>query len=350
MKPRFGCYWISGLQQGDSDVFARIGGIQQHVVQPAKKSNGCLDVVGVPIQCAWNSLPCSMTQYLSRVDESEWGWLNRRHRDLDVTTGDHDLEIRMRVAATFIATLFLVCGIVQADTILFEDFEDSVVTYTTNVPDDLSDINNFDYFGRIASDTSTPPGAISFANPQGNGYYGVQDSDAANSGDVDTLELLWSNIDTSNYTNLQLSWFIAEDDSADGFEDWDGPSSFIIEVDSGSGFQQIFGVESEFGTDGNEVNEKPRVDTNFDGIGDFTEITDVFTQFTTGIGGAFNGGPALADAPTYSIRVTFAFLDAGDEDFAFDNLLLTGTAVPEPLMLGVLFFGVGAFTARRRRR
>ena len=223
---------------------------------------------------------------------------------------------------------------------MFEDFEDSTITYTTNDADDLSDISNRDYFGRIASDTATPPGDVSFSNAQGTGYFGVQDSDAANSGDIDVIELTWSNIDTSNFENLNLSWFIAEDDATDGSEDWDSDTEFRIDVSvNGGGFSTIFQVASEIGTDGNETNEAPRVDTNFDGIGDGTLITDSFQSFNVN----------LANANTYDIRVTFTQLNAGDEDFAFDNLRFTGTAVPEPAACGFLLLGLGAVASRRRR-
>ena len=47
----------------------------------------------------------------------------------------------------------------QGDTVFLEDFEDSVVLYTTSEPDDLSDIANSDYFGRI-DDTSGLPTVI----------------------------------------------------------------------------------------------------------------------------------------------------------------------------------------------
>jgi len=202
-------------------------------------------------------------------------------------------------------------AIFSQTTILFEDFEDAELTYTTSIPDDLSDIAAFDYFGRI-DDTSGLPTSVAYSNPQGLGFYGVQDIDGANSGNVDVLELNWEGIDISSFTNLNLSWYVAEDDANDGNEDWD-PSDFVrleVQVDGG-GFSSVFAIESSGGT-----NTSPRVDTDFDGIGDGTEITDVFSQFSAVV---TNG--ALLD-----IRLTIDGLGAGDEDLAFDNLLLTGTA------------------------
>ena len=213
--------------------------------------------------------------------------------------------------------------------ILLEDFEDAAITYTPSVADDLSDIGNLDYFGRIAPDTAIPTSAgtngISYANPQGNGYYGFMDADGANSGNVDVVDLDWTGINISGFNNLNLSWYLAEDDSGDGFEDWDIASSFRIAINlDNTGFIDIFRVESELGTDGNATNEKPRVDTLVagvgDGLGDGTEITNSFSQFSH----------LIANGSTLDIRVTIEFLDQGDEDIAFDSLLLTGDSVAVP--------------------
>lgn len=237
----------------------------------------------------------------------------------------------------------------QADTILLEDFEDAVFTYTTSVADDLTDIANRDYFGRIAPDTSTPPVDVSYSNPQGSGYYGVQDTDSANSGDIDDITLDWTGINVSNFENLQLSWFVAEDDATDGNEDWDISTSFRILVQhDGGGYVQIFGIESENVADfnnpvgGDQTNEAPRVDTDFNGVGDGAVITDTFTQYLQ----------SLANATTLDLRVEFEDFDTGDEDLAFDNFLLTGdmiSAVPEPGSFAFLLVG-GAFLGCRRRK
>lgn len=245
----------------------------------------------------------------------------------------------MKVVATFLVTLSLMCSFAKADVIVFEDFEDSLITYSANVADDLSDVSIRNYFGRIAADTASPPADVSYSNLQGSGYYGVQDSDDTVSS-ATTIELTWSGISTANFTDLELSWMIAEDDASNGDEDWDIASSFRIEVDSGTGYANVFQVEAELGGDGNETNEKPRVDTDFDGVGDGTEITDIFQSFNV----------SLADAASYNIRVTMEFLDSGDEDIAFDSLMLSGTSVvPEPTMTGMLLLGVVMMGGRRRR-
>ena len=249
----------------------------------------------------------------------------------------------------FILFTSLLCVNAKADVIVFEDFEDATITYTSSVADNLSDVAGRNYFGRISPGTATPPVDVSYSNTQGTGYYGVQDTDATSSGNITLIELNWTGIDTSNFEDLSLSWFVGEDDANDGNEDWDTTSSFRIDVqlDNG-GFNTIFQIESENAADpnnpvgGDQTNELPRIDTDFNSVGDGAEITDVMTQFTS----------LLTNASTVDIRVTFEDLDTGDEDLAFDNLLLEGTfnPVPEPgsaIVLGAAF--VGLFCRRRKK-
>lgn len=241
---------------------------------------------------------------------------------------------------------------VRADVIAFEDFEDSTLTYTG--PADVFDgLANNDYYGRLGGGNPTPPANVVYNNLQGTGYYGVQDTDGfwidpENDDPVErqipTVELFWTGINITDFENLNLSWLVAEDDADDGNQDWDTDASFRIAIQlDGGGFTDIFAIESEIGTDGNQTNEAPRVDTNFDGIGDGAEITDVFTQFSS----------AIANGTTLDIRVTFDNLNAGEEDLAFDNLLLEGDfvgAIPEPgsaLMFSMVLAGLAS---RRRRR
>lgn len=254
---------------------------------------------------------------------------------------------------------FALSSVTRADTILFEDFEDSTVTYTYNntlvagsaSADDLSDIAAEDYFGRIDADNTSsfePADNINYTTNHAftgssNGFFGVQDTDGTPSGNVDTIVLEWNDINISNFENLNLSWFVAEDLADDGNNDWDTTSEFRIEISLDNGaYTDLFAIASELGTDDNETNEAPRVDTDFDGTGDGTFITDTFAQFDA----------TIANGNELDIRVFIEDLDTGDEDIAFDNLWLQGdfTAVPEPGSFAVLSAGLGFVTWRRRKR
>lgn len=238
---------------------------------------------------------------------------------------------------SFLGFTVLVTSSANADIIVFEDFEDATVNYTTNVSDDLTDIANKDYFGRIATDTAMPPADVVYNNLQGAGYYGVQDSDHANSGDIDLIQLDFSGIDISNFHNLEFEFMVAEDDAVDGNEDWDTTSSLrvLYQID-GSGYQNLFAIESE-SIDGDQTNEAPRVDTDFDGIGDGAFITDTFALFASSIG---------STGSTLDLRLIIEDLETGDEDIAIDNITIRGelSAVPEAGAGGIvvlLFVALG---------
>lgn len=259
-----------------------------------------------------------------------------------------------RFALTTIALLVL-CGQVHAQTtILFEDFEDSTVSYVYNdtvgqaTADDFNDIAAEDYFGRFDSDDFTLPADIQYTGTAGTGFFTAHDTDSATSGNIDDIVLDWTGINIANFTDLELSWFVAEDDDGTN-EDWDITTSVRLEVQvDGGGFNQIFGIEGASATAGNM---EPRVDTlasGFDGVGDGAAITDLFTQFTSGTPGVTGG---IGTGNTLDIRLTIEDLDTGDEDIAFDNLLLTGiTVVPEPSGVAFLIVFGSTIGLRRRRK
>lgn len=233
-------------------------------------------------------------------------------------------------------TIGLFTNQLKAATILIEDFEDGTVTYAGTPVDDTSDIFNNDYYGRIDG-TSGLPINVSYNGKIGDGFYAVQDTDGATIS-TDIIQLDWVGIDTSAFTNLSLSWYVAEDDSEDGNEDWDFNSSFRISVQAdGGGFVDVFAIASEI-IEGDQINELARVDTDFDGIGDGAEITNEFTQFSV----------SLANTSTLDIRIIFEELNAGDEDLAFDQLELTGDPVPEPSSALLALISL-SFLIRRRR-
>ncbi len=227
-----------------------------------------------------------------------------------------------------------------ATTIMFEDFEDADLTngggtdptgYVYNnvvgqaFVDEFSELGIENYWGRFDADTLTLPPVLNYTDtaPQvGTGFFTAQDTDSTlASGNVDVIVLDWTGIDVAAFTSgLTMSWYVAEDD--DGInEDWDITTSFRLQyqIDSG-GYINLFAIEGESATVGNRP---PRVDTNFDGVGDGDEITDTFTLFTTGVGPI----AALPTGTTLDIRLIIEDLDTSDEDIAFDNLLLQGTPV-----------------------
>ncbi len=225
----------------------------------------------------------------------------------------------------------------HASIILLEDFEDNNLTYTSDVPDALNDLSNNDYFGIVSANSLTSH--MQYQQVSGTQFYGVQDTDGAKPTSSSAINLLWSSVDISLWENLQLSWLIAEDNSTDGFEDFDSNTQFSIAAQiDGAGFFDLFSVI------GSGTNTAPLVDTNFDGVGDGIEITDTFTQFSAN----------LSQGSLLDIKVSFLHFNAADEDFAFDNLMLVGdlkssnqgnlTVVSEPSIMSLLILFLVAFS------
>lgn len=217
---------------------------------------------------------------------------------------------------TILGTVLLCLSITSfANIILLEDFEDGGVTYTSSVNDNLSELTSLDYYGRLQH--SELPSALRYTNLQGDGFFGVQDTDGVAGAFASTVSLVWDNIDISNWTNLSLSWWLAEDTANDGNKDFDHDTQFLIETQIDNlGFSDLFSIRAlRAATD--RYNHVAAVDDNFDGIGDGQLLSDSFQHFNR----------ALQTGDSLDIRIHFLNFNAGDEDIAFDQLMLSGGAI-----------------------
>ncbi len=178
--------------------------------------------------------------------------------------------------------------------------------YTTSVAECTD--NSGDYFIRTDGTNIN----ATFLNIQDTFFFAAQDLDAAGcpAAAGANATLLLNDVNISGYTSLELRVHIAEDDDGAN-QDWDSSDlmHFDFDLDNSGAFSNLLWVESTGGT-----NTVPAIDTDFDGVGDGTVITDTFTQFTNSITGTGN----LLD-----IRVTFD-LNTGDEDIAIDNIEIWG--------------------------
>lgn len=217
-----------------------------------------------------------------------------------------------------ILALFILVYVVNMDcwgqtTIWSEDFESdgSGSRYTTSITE-FTD-SGADYFLRTDGTDIT---GESFSNIKGSYYFAAQDIDGEGASLPVTLS--FDDIDISGKSSIQFSIYLAEDDDGSN-QDWDGADYVHVDydVDNSGSFTNLIWIEN----DGDGLNARPLIDTDFDGSGDGTEITSTFTQFTADI---------ATTGSTIDIRITFE-LDSGDEDIALDNLELTESAVtPEP--------------------
>jgi hypothetical protein len=160
-----------------------------------------------------------------------------------------------------------------------------------------------------------------YSNTQGSYYFATEDMNGlgsgASGGATLPLTLLINDIDINNYTNLEFRVHLAEDDDGSN-EDWDALDyvHFNYDLNNSGTFSNLLWLEN----DGTTFNSAPYIDTDFNGTGDGTEITDTFSQFTQNI----TGTGSLLD-----IQIVFN-LDAGEEDIAIDNIEIWGTFVQCP--------------------
>lgn len=205
---------------------------------------------------------------------------------------------------------FLVFSFGYGQTKLAEITFESTGGYSTTITEFTDGTG--DYF--IRTDGSNTTNEV-FVNIQGAYYFAAQDIDG--DGAIIPATFLLNNVNISGYSNIELRVYLAEDD--DGAvvnQDWDNPDyvHFNYDIDNTGTFTNLLWIEN----DGSAFNSAPFIDTDYDGIGDGTEITNTFTQFTQNVTGT---GDLL------DVEIIFN-LNAGDEDIAIDNIEIWGTLIP----------------------
>ncbi|MEM0987449.1 MAG: hypothetical protein AAGK00_01110 [Pseudomonadota bacterium] len=191
-----------------------------------------------------------------------------------------------------------------------EDFE-TAGGYTTSISE-FSD-GSSDYF--IRTDGSNISSGVVLNNPQGSFFFAAQDiTQALASGTqspTQTLEI--TGIDISGEDGLVFSGLFAEDDLSSFTQTPDSTDELIVRarIDGGAFFNVL-----SFQTGGDQLNESFQLDTDFDGIGDGTALTDDFTRFAAPIAGT---------GSTLDLQIEMTLNALGD-DIAFDDLQITSAA------------------------
>lgn len=232
---------------------------------------------------------------------------------------------------TLIAAGVVAAGTVAQGAIVAElDFE-SPGGYTTSITE-FSDSSE-DFF--IRTDGSNIGTAIEVTGAGGSFWFHGMDIDGE--GATIPVTLNWT-VDISGFSSLSFNFDVAEDDDGTN-EDWDLADYVHVKYNlDGGGEQDLIWFESI--PDGDSFNAVPALDTDFDGDGDGTTVTDTFANFSAPIAGT---GSSL------EIIVEFN-LDSGDEDFAMDNLQITGVPEPSTYAAIVGLLGLGLVMIRRRLR
>ncbi|MAP54771.1 HYR domain-containing protein [Altibacter sp.] len=170
-----------------------------------------------------------------------------------------------------------------------------------------------DYFGLAVADDwgagTTPTQLKAYT-----GFTGAFLTGMDLDGEGATLPIVidWTGLDITGLGSLTFNGEFAEFFDTPGDID---PNDFIIvqyQIDGG-GYQNLIAFEgADFST---SVNGIFREDTNFDGEGDGAALGDAAANFMKMIPGA---------GTTLDLRMTVS-VDSGDEDFAVDNFVITGT-------------------------
>ena len=202
-------------------------------------------------------------------------------------------------------------------TTIFQESFETGNSGTTSI--DCND-GSGDFFTR--TDGSDISSSYQVSGVDGAFFFAAQDIDATecggSGGDLQTL--LFDDIDISTFSNLTLALLLAEDAPSDGNFDWDGGDLFYVEVDydnTGS-YTKILQFATT-ATTGSNVS-LPSQDTDLDGIGDGTELSPTFGEFTI----------ALGTGNLVDVRLVFDGLGAGDEDIAVDNIRIIDGFVVSP--------------------
>lgn len=215
-------------------------------------------------------------------------------------------------------SFFLLSGVslsAAAEDALIEPFDDAS---QFSVSSGFFSDGGFDFLGISDSagggdfgGSPSPSGLKAYTGLDGSFLTGM-DLDGEGASLPVTLE--WSGIDISGLTNLQFSGDFAEFFDAPGDIDSDDFIQLEVSID-GSPFITFL----EFRLDEVEpdnFNGIFREDTDFDGRGDGAALSNAAATFTKPIAGS---GSVLA------LRLIVR-LNAGDEDFAADSFLISGTA------------------------
>ncbi len=213
--------------------------------------------------------------------------------------------------------------------LIFEDFEDSTVGYIVrdesngvdrgeNTSDSMA-TSGGDYIGRVSA-SNFPAGEFQLINVQGSSVFGAGDVDGTPSPwltSSDNASVRWDNVNVSGLSTLTVSALIAERREAGSPTPFDiragAGMSIEVSYNGGTSWVPIFAA---VGPQPGNAQTNAQVDANLDGVGDGAFIDDTLTEYS-------------ATAPTngnttMSVRFFFLDLDAGHEDFAIDNVTISG--------------------------
>lgn len=213
----------------------------------------------------------------------------------------------------YLGIILFIANLSFGQTLYQESFETNTngTNYNTSIAE-FSD-GDGDFFTR--TDGANITGGYEVSNMDGSFYFAGMDIDGE--GATLPVELSTISIDVTGLTSIDFSVLLAEDDDGTN-EDWDDSDYLNITYSVDGGVEQnLIWVRN----DGTQYNTAPLIDTDFDGVGDGPEITSTFTEYMENI--------ALSGATSIQFFLE-TNLGAGDEDIAFDNIVVTDVSPAGP--------------------
>ncbi len=200
----------------------------------------------------------------------------------------------------FSAFLLISCICAQT-TIWIENFDDNS-QYSVSLGGEGNN-GNADYFQRTDGSNINK----TYTGITGTNFFAGQDVDDGGwTGSASPSQLTWGSISISSYNSISFK----ADFASVATDKIDNPDyvHFEYKLDGGNWINLIWFENTD------TTNSYLLEDTDFDGVGDGAQLNSTLTAFTKGI----PGGNSL------ELRMTVA-LNAGDEDFAIDNITISGT-------------------------
>ncbi len=206
--------------------------------------------------------------------------------------------------------------------VLTEDFETEGLntrffldrdTFTTLADTSVSTSSQGKHFFIRTDGSNIRSTSLMYSNVQGDFWWGASDLNKNTTTLSASATMTFASKPIQGLCGLYFSVFLAEDDVWAGTTSHWNKEDFIhfdYAIDGGS-FQNLLHIES----DGGAAGSAPFVDTDFDGDGDGMEVTGAFQKFSS-----------LIDAVGDSIILRISmFLDATEEDIAFDSIKIMGS-------------------------
>jgi hypothetical protein len=126
-----------------------------------------------------------------------------------------------------------------------------------------------------------------------------------------TASITYNNLDITGYSSMHMVIGVAEDDAADGLEDWDSDDSvyFEYQIDNSGSWIKLLSIVSN-----GSLDSAPQIDTDSDGTGDGIILTADIAEVEVAI-------PSISGTEL-DFRIVFNGLSEAEEDIVLEFVAL----------------------------